>query len=161
MSGALDRSSGMHRVGTAAERMVHASEVIVTTAAGLLVIVSVMLATGLLYSVFFERIRSSLNSIDTIAELQVGVEQIFAGVLLLMLGLELLKSLRSFFSAARFQVEIIIIVAIIAIARHVMLIDLEHTSGPVLVGAAALILALALSYVLVRQPGAHPEDAGA
>jgi uncharacterized membrane protein (DUF373 family) len=148
------RGSRTPRSDTVAGRVVRLSEVIVTTAAGILVIGSVLLAAGILYSVFFERLLGAVDAIDTIGELQTGVERVFAGVLLLMLGLELLKSLKSYFSHEKFQVQIIIVVALIAIARHVMLIDLEHTSGAVLAGTAALILALAISYVLVRQPGA-------
>ena len=41
-------------------------------------------------------------------------------------------------------------VALIAVARHVMLLELDQTSGAVLLGSAALILALAASYWLVR-----------
>jgi uncharacterized membrane protein (DUF373 family) len=55
-------------------------------------------------------------------------------------------------------VQIILVVAMIAVTRHVMLVDLEHTEWTTLVGAAALILALAISYVLVRRQGSGGDE---
>jgi uncharacterized membrane protein (DUF373 family) len=68
-----------------------------------------------------------------------------------MLGLELLKSLTKFFTGFEVQVQIILVVAMIAVTRHIMLVDLEHTEWTTLVGAGVLILALAISYALVRR----------
>ena len=95
------------------------------------------------------KLLAVLDMVSTL-EVQAAVEQVFAGVLLLMLGLELLKSLTSFFTGFKTQVEIIVVVAMIAAVRHVMLIDLEHTAWTTLVGSAALVLALAVSYALIR-----------
>ncbi|CAN7416391.1 phosphate-starvation-inducible PsiE family protein [Phenylobacterium sp. LjRoot164] len=138
---------------TASERVVHVSQAIVILAAQLLVVTSILVATWILYALFVERMTSSLGSIDTLGEVQSAIEHVFAGVLLLMLGLELLKSLTTFFTGFQVQVEIIVVVAMIAVVRHVMLIDLGHTSWTTLIGAAALVLALAISYALVRVRG--------
>jgi uncharacterized membrane protein (DUF373 family) len=67
-----------------------------------------------------------------------------------MLGLELLETLKTYFTESHIRIEVILVVALIAIARHIMLMDIDHTSGPVLVGSAALTLALAVSYWLIR-----------
>jgi uncharacterized membrane protein (DUF373 family) len=69
----------------------------------------------------------------------------------------LLKGLTSSFVGVRVQVEIIVVVALIAVSRHIMLVDLERVRGPELLGIAALVLALAVSYALVRQR--RPSDA--
>lgn len=139
------------RLRTASERLVHASELLVVTAAELLVVVSIVVAAVILYALFFGRLGEALGDLHSIDALQIAVEKVFAGVLLLMLGLELLKSLTKFFVGFEVQVQIILVVAIIAVTRHIMLVDLEHTAWTTLVGAAALILALAISYVLVRR----------
>jgi uncharacterized membrane protein (DUF373 family) len=78
-----------------------------------------------------------------------------------MLGLELVKCLTTFFKDFRFQIEIILIVALIAISRHIMLIDLEHTEGATLLGVAALVLALAIGYALVRRRTGEPAEPSA
>ena len=143
---------GLRRAG---ERLTRACEVVVVSAAALLVIVSVILAAIILYVLFIESIRAgSLASIDSTGDLQRAVEKIFSGVLLLLLGLELLKSLTSFFLGHHLQLEIIVVVAMIAVARHIMLLDFAHVQASNLLGAAALMLALAISYALVRRCGA-------
>jgi uncharacterized membrane protein (DUF373 family) len=88
--------------------------------------------------------------IETVAELQGAVQSLFAGVLLVVLGLELMDTLRNYFIEHRVRVELLLSVALIAEARHVIQLDYEHTS-PLLVAAMALLLfALAASYVGVR-----------
>jgi uncharacterized membrane protein (DUF373 family) len=143
----------------ASERLVHGSEIVVVTAAQLLLVVCILLATFILYAIFVSRIPTSIHALSSIDDLQNGVERVFAGVMLLLLGLELLKILSTFFVGFRFQVEIIMVVAIIAVTRHIMLIDLEHTQAETIFAAAALVLALAISYALVRQRG-EPEPDG-
>ena len=151
----LRKPSGLKAAG---EQLIHTSQVIVVAAAQLLVVASILVAAAILYGMFFGRLSVSLASLQSLDALQVAVERVFAGVLLLLLGLELLKSLTKFFTGFQIQVEIIVIVSIIAVARHVMLIDLEHTAWTTLLGAAALVLALAISYALVRQPRSNADD---
>jgi uncharacterized membrane protein (DUF373 family) len=142
------KRSGLSGLG---DRLVHACEVIIISAAVTLVIVAIILATIILYALFIEYISSgSFKSIDSTSELQEHVQHIFAGVLLLLLGLELLKSVTSFFLGYRLQLEMIVVVSIIAVARHIMLVDVAHAQALNLLGSAALILALAISYALVR-----------
>ena len=111
---------------------------------------AIVIAAITLYELFFQGVRTNFRSIETIGGLQEGVQAVFAGVLLLMLGLELLETLKNYFIDSQIRTEVILVVALIAVARHVMVIDIAHTSGEVLIGAAVLTLALAMSYRLVR-----------
>jgi|GEM_PF-4337083 len=161
MSASSDQTPRTARgVRAVSERLVRGSEIVVVTAAELLVVICVLIAAGVLYALFFGRLAEAWNDLHSLDALQAAVERVFAGVLLLMLGLELLKSLTKFFTGFEVQVQIILVVAMIAVTRHIMLVDLEHTEWTTLLGAAALILALALSYVLVRRPGADRDKAG-
>src|SRR4051812_40132441 len=100
MDGGLSRLKWMRRWG---EWIVRGCEVGVIMAAGLLVFTAVVVATFVLYDLFVLDGRSeTLKSIDSLNALQRDVEQVFAGVLLLLLGLELLRSLTSFFKGHRF-----------------------------------------------------------
>ena len=156
MSASSDHGSRTPRgLPAATERLVHASEIIVVTAAELLVVISMLVATAVLYALFFGRLAEALQEVHSLDALQAAVERVFAGVLLLMLGLELLKSLTKFFTGFEIQVQIILVVAMIAVTRHIMLVDLEHTGWTTLVGAGVLILALAISYALVRRHGSN------
>ena len=151
----LRKPSGLKAAG---EQLIHTSQVIVVAAAQLLVVASILVAAAILYGMFFGRLSATLASLQSLDALQAAVERVFAGMLLLLLGLELLKSLTNFFTGFQIQVEIIVIVAIIAVARHVMLVDLEHTEWTTLLGAAALVLALPISYALVRQRRSNADD---
>jgi uncharacterized membrane protein (DUF373 family) len=140
------------------ERLVHVSEFAVVAATELIMVASILVATGVIYVLLIGHLPTSVASVSSIEELQVEVERVFAGVLLLLLGLELLKGLSSFFVGYRVQVEIIVVVALIAVARHIMLVDFDHVPALELLGIAALVLALALSYALVRQRGSESAD---
>jgi uncharacterized membrane protein (DUF373 family) len=139
------------RIRERVEHLIGLIELVVVIAAEVLLAIAVVIAGLVLYDLFASGMLHSIRSVDTVDELQGAVEHVFAGVLLLVLGLELMKSLQSFFEGLRFQVEIIVIVAIIAVARHVLLIDWEHAKAETVLAAAGLVLALAVSYALVRQ----------
>jgi uncharacterized membrane protein (DUF373 family) len=95
-------------------------------------------------------IGQSWGQIDSIAELQRAVQSLFAGVLLVVLGLELLDTLRNYFIEHRFRVEFLISVALIAVARHIIQLDYDHASPWLVMAIALLIFSLAASYVGVR-----------
>jgi uncharacterized membrane protein (DUF373 family) len=95
-------------------------------------------------------IGQSWGQIDSIAELQEAVQSLFAGVLLVVLGLELLDTLRNYFIEHRFRVEFLISVALIAVARHIIQLDYEHASPWLVMAIALLMFSLAASYVGVR-----------
>jgi uncharacterized membrane protein (DUF373 family) len=120
-------------------------------------IIAILIATVIAYGLFVRHLSNL--SFDSLDDLQAAVVRVFAGVLLLLLGLELLKGLSSFSFGYRAQVEVIVVVALIAVARHIMLVDFEQVQPLKLVGIAALVLALAISYVLVRRR--PPADAHA
>ena len=98
-----------------------------------------------------------ITSLDGVQE---NIEHGFAGVLLVVIGLELLESLRAFVYQHRVRLEVILTVSTIAVVRHIILLDLEHASPLALVGTAALVLALALGlYVIRAAPAASsPEE---
>jgi uncharacterized membrane protein (DUF373 family) len=103
----------------------------------------------LIWLVIRELHRAAVN-IETIADLQEAVQSLFAGILLVVLGLELMDTLRNYFMEHRLRVELLLSVALIAVARHVIQLDYEHVSPWLVVGIALLVLSLAASYVGVR-----------
>lgn len=103
----------------------------------------------LVWLVVRELYRTAGN-VETIAELQEGVQDLFAGILLVVLGLELMDTLRNYFMEHRLRVELLLSVALIAVARHVIQLDYEHVSPALVAGIAFLTFSLAASYVGVR-----------
>jgi uncharacterized membrane protein (DUF373 family) len=112
--------------------------------------VGIAAAMFILVLLVVREIGQSWGQIDSIAELQEAVQSLFAGVLLVVLGLELLDTLRNYFIEHRFRVEFLISVALIAVARHIIQLDYEHTSPWLVMAVALLIFSLAASYVGVR-----------
>ena len=136
---------------TRIEKLVHGFEAFTVGAAGLLLMLAVAVATALSYSLFVSGIQTNLGSINSVAEMQSAVQRVFAGVLLLLLGLELLETLKTYFSDYHVRTEVILIVAMIAVGRHIVQIDFEHMAPAALAGVGVLILSLSISYVLVRE----------
>jgi uncharacterized membrane protein (DUF373 family) len=117
----------------------------------MLVIIAALLQLWYLFAV---ALRERLVDINTIPMLTEAVQRAFSGVLLIVLGLELLETLRVYFTHHRVRLEIILVVAIIAVGRHVINLDFEHLSGAMVAGIAALVVALTGGYYLVRKAGA-------
>ena len=92
-----------------------------------------------------------LQDIGSAADLQRTGQSAFGGVLLILLGLELLESLRTYFTEHKVRLELILVAATIAVGRHVILIDLEHAGGMQLIGVAALVLALTTGCYLTKR----------
>ena len=107
----------------------------------------------LLYQAIVLRLTDAggVLAVDSVSDLQRAIQRGFAGILLIILGLELLDTLRTYFTEHRLRLEIILIVAIIALGRHIIVLDLEHVTGDVLLGVAALTLAVTGGYFLVRK----------
>lgn len=75
--------------------------------------------------------------------------EIFGFFLLILIGVELLETIRAYLSEHVVHVEVVIEVALIAIARKVIILDIKETSPTALLGIAAVIIALAAAYFLV------------
>jgi uncharacterized membrane protein (DUF373 family) len=82
----------------------------------------------------------------------IGIDQLlnlFGLFLIILLGLELLETVKAYLKDDLIRVEAVVIVAIIALARKVIVLELKEPSPLALVGLAALVLSLAASYRLI------------
>jgi len=98
----------------------------------------------------FNEMHRAIWDIESVPQLQDAVQRLFAGILLVVLGLELMDTLRNYFIEHRLRVELLISVALIAVARHVIQLDYEHTPPWLVASIALLVFSLAASYVGVR-----------
>ena len=106
----------------------------------------VMLATVDLGWLIIKDILSPPILLLDIAEL-LGL---FGAFLLVMIGLELLGTIKTYITKNTIHVEVVLLVAIIAIARKVVILEPKELDGAGLLGIAAIILALTAGYYLVR-----------
>lgn len=76
---------------------------------------------------------------------------IFGLFLLILIGIELLESVKTYFVEKEIHVEVVFSVALIAIARKVIVLDIKTASDTLLLGIAAVIIALSAGYYLLKQ----------
>jgi uncharacterized membrane protein (DUF373 family) len=135
------------------ERVMRLVERAILHAAQVLLLLVIVAALYQLWYLFVVAIRDHVGDIRSVPMLTEAVQRGFAGVLLIVLGLELLETLRVYFAQHRVRLEIILVVAIIAVARHVINLDFHSLSGPEIAGLGVLILALTGGYYLVNRSG--------
>lgn len=117
----------------------------------ILLMIIIALAVFELCWLLVSRITEVLPETRNVPDLQRAVQNGFAGILLVILGLELLESVRTFHMEHSVRLEMIVLVAIIAVGRHIIQLDFEHASGQALAGIAAVVLALTGGYWLVKR----------
>ena len=80
--------------------------------------------------------------------------EIFGLFMLVLIGIELLETIvKTYLHQATDHARIVMAVAIIAVARKVIILDVKETSGLMLLGLAALVLALSVGYFLIKYRG--------
>lgn len=78
--------------------------------------------------------------------------EIFGLFMLVLIGIELLDTIaKTYMAESVDHAQIVMAVAIIAIARKVIIIDVKDLSGLALIGIAAIILALTTGYYLIKK----------
>lgn len=77
--------------------------------------------------------------------------ELFGFFLLVLIGMELLATLKSYLYEPIVHVEVVLEVALIALAQKVIIVDLSRASPPNLFGLAGLIVSLALAMWCVRR----------
>jgi uncharacterized membrane protein (DUF373 family) len=77
--------------------------------------------------------------------------EIFGFFMMILIGLELLESIRTYLTDELLHVEVVFLVAMIAIARKVIILEVKDLEPLVLIGIASIILALSLGYYFVKK----------
>lgn len=135
-----------------ADRLSSALQRLILAAVQVFLLIVIILAVVVLGHLVYLGIGDGqLLSIDSAPEFQMRLQNAFGGALLVLLGLELLETVRTYFTEHRIRLEVIMIVAMIAVSRHIITIDFEHADGVWLVGVASLVIALGAAYYLVKR----------
>jgi uncharacterized membrane protein (DUF373 family) len=80
---------------------------------------------------------------------------VFGFFLTILIGLELIETMKVYLSEELFHVEIIFSVAIIAITRKIIILDVKKLEPLTLLGIAAIVLALAFGYYALKKALKH------
>lgn len=77
---------------------------------------------------------------------------IFGLFMLVVIGIELLETImKTYITQGKPHYEVVLSVAIIAISRKVIILDLREVNGLSLIGIAAIIIALTVGYFLMKR----------
>lgn len=83
--------------------------------------------------------------------------QVLGAFLLVLIGVELLDTIKAYFRENAIHVEIVVLLAIIAVSRKVILLDPTGTNGIEygfeLMGIGVIVVGLAAGYYLIKKAG--------
>ena len=85
-----------------------------------------------------------------------GLLEIFGYFLLVLIGVELLETLKAYLKKDVIHIRVVLEVALIAMARKVIIEEPNTVPGLTLLGIAALILALGIAFHVERQAKREP-----
>jgi uncharacterized membrane protein (DUF373 family) len=76
---------------------------------------------------------------------------LFGLFLLVLVGIELMHSVKTYIIRREFHLETVVTVAIIAVARKIIVLEPKELPEGALLGIAVLVLTLALAYYVIRR----------
>ncbi|MEZ4601099.1 MAG: phosphate-starvation-inducible PsiE family protein [Syntrophotaleaceae bacterium] len=76
--------------------------------------------------------------------------EVFSFFLMVLIGLELLESIKAYLEEERVHAEVVILVALVAVSRKIIVLDYKEETPEMLFGIAAIIIGLSAGYFLVR-----------
>lgn len=79
--------------------------------------------------------------------------ELFGLFLLVLIGVELFETIQTYYLERVIRVEVVVTVAIIAIARKVIILDYKTLSSFTFLDVGGVILALAIAYYLIKKAG--------
>ncbi len=128
------------------ERFLKLFERIIVGSLILMMIVVILLSTIELGRILVVDIITPPNYLLDINELL----DIFGFFMLILIGVELLETIRAYLDKHEVHVEIVLEVALIAVARKVVIIDVKEYAAGSLFAIAAIVIALAGAYFLQK-----------
>ncbi|HIK04704.1 MAG TPA: phosphate-starvation-inducible PsiE family protein [Trichormus sp. M33_DOE_039] len=76
--------------------------------------------------------------------------KVFGLFLNILIALEILENITAYLKKHVFQVELVIVTSLIAVARKIIILDLEKVGGIDIIGLGTAVLALSISYLIIR-----------
>jgi uncharacterized membrane protein (DUF373 family) len=107
----------------------------------------VMLAT---YELGWLIVKDALTPPLFLLEIEELLE-VFGQFLLVLIGIELVHSVKIYIEQREFHLEAVLAVALVAVARKIITLDAKAMPEGTLLGIAAIVLALVIGYYLLRR----------
>lgn len=88
-----------------------------------------------------------------------GLFEIFGMFLNILIALEILENITAYLRKHVIQVELVIVTSLVAIARKIIILDLDKTTGISIIGLGVAIFALSVSYLIIKVSHRyHPDE---
>jgi uncharacterized membrane protein (DUF373 family) len=121
-------------------------KVIVVVLIGLMML-AVLVSTVELAVILFQQLMKPPVLLLSITEML----EVFGFFLMVLIGLELLETIRAYLHEDRIHAEVVLLVALVAVSRKVIILNYKEMAPEMLYGMSALIVALGIGYFLVRR----------
>lgn len=121
-------------------------KVIVVVLIGLMML-AVLVSTVELAVILFQQLMKPPVFLLSIKEML----EVFGFFLMVLIGLELLETIKAYLQEDRLHAEVVLLVALVAVSRKVIILDYKELAPGMLYGMSALIVALGIGYFLVRR----------
>ncbi len=129
------------------ETLLTKAQKLIALVLGILLIVVVALSTVHLGFLIGQEIWSPPRFLIPVQ----GLLEIFSFFLLVLIGVELLETLKAYLNKDALHVRLVLEVALIAMARKVIILEPGSASSSTMFGIAALILALGVAFYFERR----------
>jgi len=113
----------------------------------LVVLYTTVVFLGMLFSGVFSSIQDSFTENNILKHLH----KVFGGFLSVLIGIELLHTIKMYLKEDVVHVEIVLLVALIGISRHVIDLDIAHLKPMTIFGISSLIIVLSGGYFLIKK----------
>jgi uncharacterized membrane protein (DUF373 family) len=88
--------------------------------------------------------------------------EVFGFILMVVIGLELLETIKAYLDKKVIHVEVVLLVAIVAVARKIIIMDYKEITPEMIFAVAALVISLSIGFFAVRRaldtPAGRRED---
>jgi uncharacterized membrane protein (DUF373 family) len=123
--------------------------------AALMIMLMAVLVAAVVY-LAWDLVTSLINTTPWLLETHEMIS-VLGGFLLVLIGVELLDTIKAYFRENAIHVEIVVLLAIIAIARKVILLDPTASTGTdfgiELMGIGVIVVGLSAGYYLIKKAG--------
>ena len=133
--------------------LIEITEVIVSKLLALLMLVVIFACLADLAIFIFQEILS-----PEVGGFSQTLFKTFGLFLNVLIALEILENITGYLKKHVLQVELVIVTSLIAIARKIIILDLKVTEGLEIIGLGFAILALSISYFIIRSSNSKQED---
>jgi uncharacterized membrane protein (DUF373 family) len=135
-------------------------EIFLKTIESIEIVIAKLLSIGMVLVTFVSLTQLSYTLVDKLSmtfqrrsndEFNSSLFELFGLVLNVLIALEILANITAYLRKNVTQIELVIVTSLIAVARKIIILDLEKKSSSDLVALAVAVFSLSISYAIVHQ----------